>query len=220
MKNNDVFFKAMVVAAVVLSARAVCASQPQETGSSPDGVETQKARECFLAGKELLAKGDYAAANEAFKNAQKLLEGIPAGTSDAAEGPARFSMINSAPAYVKKALEADRKGDFEEAADNYRKAAEFSPRDADIHYNAGVEFLKLNRFPEAAKAFQYTVAMNPRDKEAYYNLGVLYDGRLNDKDKALECYLCYLSLDPYGNDAESVKAAVSRIRGRSKKNER
>ena len=214
MKNSRVFFEAGI--AVMLAALAVCASQAQEAGGS-DEAKMQKAREGFLAGKELLAKGDFVAANEAFKNAQKLLEGLSSGTAVIAEGNTQPASTNSAPSYIKKAQEADSKGDFKAAAGNYRKAAEYSPRNGDIHYNAGVEFLKLNQFTEAEKAFQYAAALNPRDKDAYYNLGVLYDEQLNDKDKALEYYLRYLSLAPYGNEAESVKAAVSLIRGQSGK---
>jgi tetratricopeptide (TPR) repeat protein len=214
MKKSRVLFEAGI--AVMLAVLAVCVSQAQEAGGS-DEAKMQKARECFLAGKELLAKGDFAAANEAFKNAQKFLEGLPSGTAVIAEENTLLSAGNSAPSYIKKAQEADSKGDFKQAADNYRKAAEYSPLSADIHYNAGVEFLKLNQFTEAAKAFQYAAELNPRDKDAYYNLGVLFDEQLNDKDKALEYYLRYLSLAPYGNDSESVKAAVSLIRGQSGK---
>jgi len=217
MKNPKVVFVTGV--AVMLVVLTACAAQPQEAGGSSEAV-IQKAGEYFLAGKELLAKGDFTAANEAFKNAQKLLEGVSPGTAVIAEGNTRLSSTDSAPSCIKKAQEADSKGDFKEAADYYRKAAEYAPRSADIHYNAGVEFLKLNRFTEAAKAFRYTVELNPRDKDAYYNLGVLYDEQLNDKDKALEYYLRYLALAPYGNESESVKAAVSLIRGKSEKNER
>ncbi len=202
--------------AVIAIALTVCAARAQETGIS-DEEKMRKAREYFRSGQEMVAKGDFEAANEAFKNAQNLLKGLPAGTAFITDEEGMRPAAGSVSSYLKKAREADGKGDFKEAAENYRKAAEFAPRNADIHYNAGVEFLKLNQFADAAKAFQLAAGVNPRDKDAYYNLGILFDVQLNDKEKALEYYLRYLSLAPHGNEAESVKAAVALIRGQSEK---
>jgi tetratricopeptide (TPR) repeat protein len=215
MKNKKLFRG--TGCAVFLILAAVCVSSAQEGGTDED-AKIRQARERYNAGKELMAQGDFTAANEAFKNAQQCLGGgaVEPGAS-AVEGRTSLSPAVSASEYLKRARESDKKGEFKEAVENYRKAAEYTPRNADIHYNAGVEFLKLRQYTEAAKAFQYVIELNPRDKDAYYNLGIVYDAYLDDKDKALGYYLRYLSLAPYGPEAESVKAAVALIRGRSGK---
>ena len=83
-----------------------------------------------------------------------------------APGPARASDADTA----ERAYQAGR---YEQAMENYQKAAEGQPARNDLHYNAGAAAYKAGDYSEAEEAFRQ--ALETPDlalqENAYYNLG-------------------------------------------------
>jgi tetratricopeptide (TPR) repeat protein len=183
--------------------------------SSPDVLKAQidlpdrqqrlkKANELFKAGEEFIREGNYQAANEAFKNSQKILSGQSANVPLDVLMPKRenFGSGSGGP-YTADAKENPQKsGKKDKAADNKR---------ADFYFNRAVGLINKGQYLEAEAALKETVGLNPLDAEAYYNLGILYEKFLGDKRKALFCYKKYLFLAPNSFDSEMVKYWVEDI---------
>lgn len=143
----------------------------------------QKVKEHYAAGKELIQQGNYAAANDEFKKAQGLLR----QTQDA--------LKTIVP-------EINKDGD----------AIELGPKDADIHYNLALLYLKTKQYQEAAACLQKVIQLNPKDKDAYYNLGVLYESYLGDKKKALDYYAQYIKYVSGKGDTPEVKQWMRQLK--------
>lgn len=70
-------------------------------------------------------------------------------------------------------IEADfynRKGDLENYVRIIKEASDKNPKDADLVYNLGVAYVKMNNEVEATKYFKKTIEMKPDYVNAYINL--------------------------------------------------
>ena len=76
-----------------------------------------------------------------------------------------------------------------------RKAAQFSPSDADVHYNLGNEFYAQGYFREAGQSYRNAIRIDPRHLDSYGNLGVLLN-RSGFVSDAVECYRKMLEIQP------------------------
>src|SRR5258706_8281502 len=83
-------------------------------------------------------------------------------------------------------------GEFEAAAESYRKAAALAPGDADAFHGLGVCLDKLDRLEEAIEAYQKAIGFRPIFAPAHFNLGVAieklgrYREALGHFDKAIQ----------------------------------
>jgi tetratricopeptide (TPR) repeat protein len=57
-------------------------------------------------------------------------------------------------------------GFLREAAEDFEKAVELSPENADIHYNLGLLYTDMNSFEKALAAFEKALQLKPSDKSA------------------------------------------------------
>ena len=198
---------------------AICRAQPTDTDSQsrqqdtclPDKRVTagqeekiQKARVYYLSGKSLSQQGKYAAADEEFKKAQQLLDGSRLTLSP----PEKISR----PSPALNALEAAKIGNIQEALSLYIKAIELSPRDANLHYNLALVYIKTESFKEAAQEFRKTLELNPKDKFACYNLGVLYESYLGDKKKAIDYYARYVKFASPQEETGEVREWIHQLK--------
>ena len=109
------------------------------------------------------------------------------------------SVLGSSPAnsaaLVGKADALVELGQFERAADAYRRALENSLRPTDVLYNYGVVLCRLSRFGDAAEQFREVVAMDPRNVRGWYNLAALAQrgGRLAE---ARDAWDKFTAIDP------------------------
>ncbi|MDD5669871.1 MAG: tetratricopeptide repeat protein [Candidatus Omnitrophica bacterium] len=185
----------------VVFAVAAGAQNPGDKENSSDN-----ARRYYQEGKDLMSRGDYAGANEAYKKAQQILENNKSAFSPSAvPGPAVVKENKKNSRIIETAAEYDAQGNVKEALSYYLKAVALFPKNANLYYNLGVEYIKNGQFKEAAQAFLTSIQLNPKDKDAYYNLGIVYDQYLNDKQKASDFYRMYLNLAPDSEDASTVK---------------
>jgi len=80
---------------------------------------------------------------------------------------------------------------------------------ADTHYNMGVSFAKQRDYGRAAKEFLRVVELRPTDADAHFNLGLIYAEHLPDRERAIEYFNRYLTVDPKGRDAAYAKQYIA-----------
>ena len=190
-------------------------SQASDDTTLSRDEKISKAKQYYVTGEQYLRAGNYAAADEALKKAQSLLGGIsPTMIMDGLrEQPSLQKERQEKDTWpAKKAWKLSRQGKSQEALVEYARAIEEEPKNADLYYNAGIEFLKVSQFYKALRAFQETVRLKPFDKDAYYNIGVLLENYLDDKRQAVEAYRKYIKLAPKADDSLQVKQWIEEIR--------
>ena len=98
-------------------------------------------------------------------------------------------------AFMNSAQRLEKKGDLEGAVDDYRRAAEVSPRYADIRCRLGKALEALERRDEAAAEYRTAVECNPSYMDAWVSLGFCLAaiGRGEDAAKA------FAARDPYAS---------------------
>ncbi|MBO4816108.1 MAG: tetratricopeptide repeat protein [Clostridia bacterium] len=60
---------------------------------------------------------------------------------------------------------------YKEAANAYIQAIKYNEDNADLYYNLGIAYSRINEFPLARKCFEKTVETNSNYYNAYYRLG-------------------------------------------------
>lgn len=210
MNNNSVkVFLPVFLSIIFISANL---SAQEDTQQFSREEKAKKAGEYYLEGKELNQKGDYPAANEAFKKAQQLLsseqpsENIPAVLPK--EQPPTTALKNPVPAKEDKTEAAVVVKDTA----FYLKAIEKEPKNSNFYYNLAIEYIKNNQFKLASEALFRVIELNPKDADAYYNLGVLAESYFNDKKQALNFYTKYTELAFKADDLSKVKLWIKNIK--------
>ena len=197
----------------------------QDTESLKRQEKLQNAQKHYAAGKELIRQGNYAAANQEFKEAQGLLE----GASDHSQSQAQDALKAIVPETSHP--EGQKDGNADETLSFYLKAIKLAPKDIDRHYNLALLYLKTKQYKEAAACLEKVIQLNPKDKDAYYNLGVLYESYLGDrpegdgaasnsrshKKKALDYYAQYIKYGSAKGDALEIKQWIRQLKKELKK---
>ena len=156
-------------------------------------------KDCYVSiGYAQTEKKSYDAAEASFKKAIEL----DANAAEASSGLAAL-------------YNAQKKYDLAQAAG--AKAASLMPAGgggggAEASYNQGVILFNSQKFADAKVQFENAVKANPGMALAQYQLGMtsLNLGQIPDAVKALETYL---TLEPNGEKAAEVKAAIPALKG-------
>jgi hypothetical protein len=95
-----------------------------------------------------------------------------------------------------------KRGDFDRAAKNIRKAIKVNPNDADAYYDLGNVLQDKGQLTSAITNYKTAVKLNPQYVEAYNNMGIVLQdsGRL---DKAIASYKEALRIAPDYLDAHN-----------------
>jgi len=104
-------------------------------------------------GNKAFAKGDYAAALDAYKKA---------ADDDPDKAEAHYNLGG---AYYKK-------GQYDKALGEYQAAIKLEPKMADAHYNAGDALYKLGRYEDALAEYKQADAIRKGDKDTGHNIVV------------------------------------------------
>ena len=83
------------------------------------------------------------------------------------------------------AMTLKAEGQYEDALDYLRRAAEAYPRDRVVRNQIGRILFLQRDYTEAVEEFQKVLAVDPEDLQAHYNLMLCYRG-LRDDEKAAE----------------------------------
>lgn len=103
-----------------------------------------------------------------------------------------------------------RAGNAREAENVLQQAIQMEPDNPWAHRNLGAVLLNQEKWGEAVYLFRRATELNPRDEMAWYGLGQAYEnaGELAEADKA---YLAALEINEFGNLAETIRDARSRL---------
>ncbi len=116
---------------------------------------------------------------------------------------------------VAKGNEWYKKGDFQQAIDQYKKAAEIDPSDSVAPYNLGNALRRLNQLEAAEKAYLQAakVAKEKNGKsKSTYNDGVALT-RQNKLPESIDAYKQALRLNPTDQQArENLQMALNQLK--------
>jgi tetratricopeptide (TPR) repeat protein len=168
--------------ALILTTFLVAAASPQAVA--------EKER-----GDRLAANGDFAAAQEAYHNAEKLSPGY-------AEAINQLGFLFA------------RQGKFDESLGHFQRAIAADARFALAHYNLGFVLRKLGRHAEAIEALSAYCALEPNDPSGHYSLADSF-AAIGEKEKALAAFEQYVRVekDPQKQARlEKAKKAIEQLR--------
>ncbi len=106
----------------------------------------------------------------------------------------------------------EKRKEYGKAQEQYLKALEINPYDAQLIYNLGNVLLSQDQFDSAVSYYQRSLAMNPYHADALFNLGVAYE-KLNKEDMALFYYQKVLALEPESPDTHFRLAKIYDAKG-------
>ncbi len=99
------------------------------------------------------------------------------------------------------------KGQFESAAEQYKKVVELDPYSYVNHYNLGLMYHLLARLQEAASSYLEAIRLNPADAKSNMNLALVYTA-LGKPDKGLPYAQKAVEVEPRSADAQGNLAVV------------
>jgi len=89
-----------------------------------------------------------------------------------------------------------KKKNFQKSLEEYKKILTFEPQNPKIHYNIGLLYAFTKKYSLAIKKLKMVAKTNSSfKKDALYNLTIIYGKYLNDKEKALEFYKKFKSIE-------------------------
>ena len=115
-----------------------------------------------------------------------------------------------------------KEGKFDEAAAEYRKAAESNPGNGVVQYNLGNAVFKKESFDEALAAYDKSIELskdNTSREKNIYNKGVSYT-RQKKLLESIEAYKSALKINPADEDARhNLQKALHELRKQNQPNE-
>jgi tetratricopeptide (TPR) repeat protein len=96
--------------------------------------------------------------------------------------------------YVRSARLLQQQGDYDAAMQQYRKALDLNPENADALCNMGIILAEQGRLEEARAHLEEALEYGPDQKHGHFNLAVLLSRRKDPK--AIDHYLRALQIDP------------------------
>ncbi|MGA2501202.1 MAG: tetratricopeptide repeat protein [Tepidisphaeraceae bacterium] len=99
------------------------------------------------------------------------------------------------------------KGEFDAAAENYKKVVELDPYSYTNHYNLGLMYHLLAKLQEAAASYLEAIRLNPVDPKSNMNLGLVYTA-LGKPDQGLPYAQKAVEVEPRSADAQANLAVV------------
>jgi Flp pilus assembly protein TadD len=103
-----------------------------------------------------------------------------------------------------------QRGDWSQAADDYRQARNLFPDDYVTHFNLGMALHKLGTRKLRLRVSQRRGACTS-EPSFHLSLGISYE-QMNLIDQAAKSYEQYLALAPSAPDADKVKARIELLR--------
>ena len=99
--------------------------------------------------------------------------------------------------YLLRGAALNMMGKPREAQRQFEKAIQLADEDkAEVFYNIGMSFERINQHKVALKYFMKVLAMEPENYYVHYDLAYCYE-RLDELDKSIAHYQSYLDEDPF-----------------------
>jgi tetratricopeptide (TPR) repeat protein len=100
--------------------------------------------------------------------------------------------------------------EYTKALDDYNKAIEINPKNAEAYNNKGVTLANLKEYKEALNNYNKAIAFRRNYQEAYYNRANAYIS-LEDPQTAILDYNVALKLNPYHSGALNNRGLAKRL---------
>jgi tetratricopeptide (TPR) repeat protein len=104
-------------------------------------------------------------------------------------------MVRTPQFYRDRGSDAAAAGNWPEAVENLRRAAEAEPDDADTRVNLGTALERVGDARAAVERYEEALRLDPRQQEAHYGLGELLE-RSGRDEEAIERYGAAVQEDP------------------------
>lgn len=123
------------------------------------------------------------------------------------------ALAQRANTYVSKGNEYYLRLEFNLAADQYRKALETDPRNAEARYNLANALMQQKKYKAAIEEYEAITTENKNlQAAAHYNAGVSYS-KQKDLPASIDAYKAALRLNPADNEArENLQKALSELK--------
>jgi tetratricopeptide (TPR) repeat protein len=146
------------------------------------------------------------------------------GHPDAAKDAARVAELKQgrdeerrqvrAAAFFARGLTFYEQGDYGQAVDQFSKAIQMDPNDAQAYYHRGLSYVAQNEYQEAVAEYTHALQLNPKYIRAYYHRGIAYQ-LMRDLDHAIADYTRTLKLEPRLAQAFRHRAQAYHAKGDS-----
>jgi serine/threonine protein kinase len=114
--------------------------------------------------------------------------------------------------YFNRARECYAKQDYDGTIQNYDKAIELNPQDADAYNNRGIAYYYKGNYDQAIKDHNKAIELNPQHVNAYYNRGLAYRNK-GDYDQAIKDYNKAVELNPQDADTYNNRGFSYYLKG-------
>lgn len=122
--------------------------------------------------------------------------------------------------HISKGNEHYLRLEFEQAEDQYRRALEKQPRNAEARYNLANALMQQNKRKAAIEMYDGLVTDNKNmQAAAHYNTGVSYS-KQKDLPASIEAYKAALRINPTDKEArENLQKALTEMRRQQQQNQ-
>jgi len=145
----------------------------------------------FNAGQEEIELKHFEKALEYFDKALKI------STNDAMTKACVYGIGQT---YNEKGLFFDKRNNYLEAIECYKRAIEINPQYDKAFANLGTTYEKIGQLKKAEELYLKSVEINPKNSDTYYSIGHLYQMQGRYKD-AIKNYGIAISINPYDSGA-------------------
>ena len=108
----------------------------------------------------------------------------------------RKNLLLTAPSYFNLGLALHRQKKYEEALQNFLRAVELVPDEAEFWDLVGNAYLELKQLDDAQKALEKAIEIDPTYPAAVYDLGVVFSRIKGQENEAMKMFKQAITLDP------------------------
>jgi tetratricopeptide (TPR) repeat protein len=108
--------------------------------------------------------------------------------------------------YFKRGVAALTSKQYDQAAELFKKARDYTPRDGFVYYNLAEAFLFQKNYGEAERSLNQALELMPRSAEVFSRLGLVYE-KQKKWDLSINAYQKAAELNP----SPALKEAVARV---------
>ena len=113
---------------------------------------------------------------------------------------------------IQSAVNKQSSNDLTGAISDYIKALEYTPLDAQTHFNLATAYQANNQIDQAIQSYLKAVQFDPKGQaDGFFFLGTLYEGKKENK-VAIENYQKYLQNAPAGSYAKDAKDRMNYLK--------
>ena len=120
--------------------------------------------------------------------------------------------IPDAEEYIHRGVEAEQRGQYSDAIENFTKAVQLKPDYAEVYYDRGLAYHIKGEYDQAIQDFTKVIELKPDYAEAYHARGTAYGGQ-DENYRATQDFTKAIELKPDYAEAYAVRGGIYNIQG-------